>query len=236
MTATMVRCPKCGAPNPDDPRRVRRCSACHEALVTCRHCQGYDPRIFECTSLYRDPETLRVTDPDELRNCRHLSSLLSAGPRARPRLLRTVLVTAVLAAAVGLGALRFARPGGGLSSVLPLKASVSITESAVKDDGFDIQVLLFNPTKQAVKGVQVMVTSPKLKRLTCQYTDPSECLQRQRGRTVTAAAGDLPPGEHYGLLLHFTAEAPGVYPLTAHLTAANAAGVDVYEMETEVMP
>ncbi len=236
MAAVMVRCPKCGAPNPDDPRRARRCSACHEPLGKCRYCQAYDPRLLDCTSLYR-PQDQHISDPDEVRDCPHFRSRLSAQRRRdRRAILRTTAIALALIAAGGLLALRLSHPAGQLSSALPFRPSIAAPETSVQDEGFDLQVVLFNPTEEPVRGIQVVVTGPRLRQLTCQWTDPPESFVEQSRRTVMAAIGDLGPAEHSSLVFHFLAAKTGSFALTVHLTAASAAGADAYELETEVVP
>lgn len=229
-------CPRCGASLPDGHRRSARCPSCHERLGKCRYCTFFDLRLLDCTHLYR-PTAEHISDPDEVRDCPYFRSRLAASrPRLGFALLRTGTVTAILAAALLLGALTWVRRQVGSEADGFLKATVSAPESSIVDDGFDLRVVVFNPTEEPVREVRVVISGRSLQSLTCKHMDPPECFAESTPRTVTAAIGDLPPAEHRSVLLHFRSQRLGRVRLAAHITAANTSRTISIPIESEVMP
>jgi hypothetical protein len=228
-------CPRCRTPHPDGASRSARCPSCHEPLGKCRYCTSFDLRLLDCVSLYR-PTDEHISDPDEVRNCPYFRSRLAAPPRLRFALLRTSTVTAILAAALFVGALTWVRHATSPAAAGPLKATVDVSETSVQDDGFDLRVVVFNPTDRPVTDVRVLISGRSLPSITCQYVDPPECFGESTPRTVTAVIGDLPPAEHRAVLLHFVSQRIGRLSLTAHITAANTSRTVSFPIESEVMP
>ncbi len=234
--ATVV-CPRCNTPHPDGDRRSARCPSCHEPLGKCRYCTSFDLRLLDCVSIYR-PTDQHISDPDEARDCPHFRSRLAAAPPRRLRfaLLRTGTVTTVLAAALFLGGLTWVRHLTSPAAGGPLKATVEAPETSTKDEGFDLRVVVFNPTDKPLKEVRVVISGRSLPSVTCQYVDPAECWAESAPRAVTAVVGDLPPAEHRAVLFHFFSQRMGRLSLAAHITAANTSRTVSLPIESDVMP
>ena len=92
-----VRCPKCGAMNPDGQRRTARCRGCREELGKCRYCRFYDARQVDCMHEARR-EMDHVVDADDVANCPDFSSALAP---LTPRSLPVILLTAFFIAHCG---------------------------------------------------------------------------------------------------------------------------------------
>jgi hypothetical protein len=233
--ATVV-CPRCRTPHPDGARRSARCPSCHEPLGKCRYCASFDLRLLDCVSLYR-PTDQHISDPDEVRDCPYFRSRLVGSSRpSRFALLRTGTVTTVLAAALFFGALTWVRHLASPAAAGPLKATVGVPETSIRDEGFDLRVVVFNPTDQPVTDVRVLISGRSLPSVTCQYVDPPECFAESTPRTVTAVVGDLPPAEHRAVRFHFSSQRFGRVSLAAHITAANTSRTISLPIENDVMP
>jgi hypothetical protein len=130
----------------------------------------------------------------------------------------------------------FVRREARLSAGGPVRATVEVPETSTKDEGFDIQAVVFNPTKKPVQGVQVTISGRSLPSLTCQWVDPPECYGGSTPRTVTAVVGDLPPAEHFAVRFHFTSQRIGRLSLAAHVSAAGLSRARTFPLESDVMP
>lgn len=233
-----VRCPNCGATNPNGRRRLARCRTCREALGKCRYCKYYDARLLDCTHLSHRVD-IRILDADAVLNCPDFDSTLAAlRPQRRPK--SPLLTTAALSAAFALLAMcllirLYHRPARHLPPVF-LKASVSSPGVAFRESGFDVKVLVRNESQHPAAGVQVTVRGPSMPYLTCQYIDPPEAYLEGPPKSACALIGDLDPGDIGSVLFHFSAATTGELDLTAHITSANLEGVQSIPIEGEVVP
>lgn len=172
-----------------------------------------------------------------MRNCPYFRSRLAASSRwSRFALLRTGTVTTILAAALFFGAVTWVRHAANPAAAGPLKVTVDAPETSVKDEGFDLRVVVFNPTDQLVTDVRVVISGRSLPSVTCQYVDPPECFAESTPRTVTAAIGDLPSAEHRAVRFHFSSQRFGRLSLAAHIAAANTSRTMSFPIEIDVMP
>jgi hypothetical protein len=235
-----VKCPKCGAINPDGHRRTARCIRCHEALGKCRYCRHYDFRIGDCVNTARRSDD-RVLDADEMLNCPEFSSVLTeraagaAGWKPAPRRLWVVVAAVVLsavAAAVVIRALGLA-PEAKWASV---RAGVEAPESVIQDEGLTITVAVVNEGKEAVRDLRVIVAGRSLPWLVCQYVTPEEFFLDASPKAVSAALGDLAPGEIRTVGFRFLANRAGDVQLAAHVTGANLETPTTLAIECQVLP
>ncbi len=231
-----VRCLDCKALIPEDPHGTKRCPACNAPIKTCRHCESYDQQQLDCTNLYRS-SSLRISDPDEMSNCRYFSRILSVQPRRlRFSLLRTTTISLALALAGIYGATWLAQRLSQPVTPLPLRVVIGTPDTSLQSKGFDLQVLLFNPTDQPVEGVRIIISGRSLPHLTCQYTDPPESIQEAKPRILTAFAGDLLPAEHAAVRLHFVSKKTGELSLDVYVTAASASSTKLHRIALDVLP
>lgn len=235
-----VKCPKCGAINPHGHRRTARCVRCYEALGKCRYCRHYDFRIGDCVSTARRSDD-RVLDADEMLNCLEFSSVLTeraAGPagwKSAPRRLWVVLAAVVLSAAAAAGVIRALGPAPETKQA-SVRAGVEAPESIVQDEGLTVTVAVANEGQEAVRDLRVIVAGRSLPWLVCQYVTPEECFLDASPKAVSAALGDLPPGEIRTVAFRFLANRAGDLQLTAHVTGANLETPTKLPIECQVLP
>jgi len=237
--AGAVRCPKCGALNPDPPGAGRgaRCRACHEAFTKCRYCRHYAPDVVDCTNVHR-AEHDHVIDADEVVNCPEFRSLLTSEGRRRAWYgpVRTFAITAALTLAAALGAIHWAGGPKRVPVTLPVSVSVSAPEMAMKEDGLDVTASVFNPTDRPAEGVEILITGRSLPWLICQSTNPPEAYLDSGGHSVSASFGDVPPGEQRIILFHFAPSRTGEVSLTANVTMKHVLGSSTESLESEIVP
>lgn len=236
-TVAAVRCPKCGVLNPDGHRRGARCVACHESLRKCRYCAHYDSDIIDCTNVHR-AEHDHIIDADEASDCPEFTSILdSTAPRPQWHMsARTFLITAVLALAAALGAIRAVRGPAEVSAVLPVHASVTAPDTALRDEGFDLTATVFNPTDEPARNVEILISGRNMSCLTCQYVNPPECFSEATPRAVSASFGDVPAGEQRSISFHFVPSRAGEISLVASVTVANTSGSWLRTIRSEIIP
>ncbi len=232
-----VRCPSCGAANPNGRRRLARCRICREALGKCRYCKHYDARLLDCTHLSHRLDE-RILDADATLNCPEFDSTLviSRLPHRFPlALLRTAALCAAALLLMLAAIYLYTRPPRPLPPVF-LKTSVAVPGITFRESGFDVTVLVRNQAEHTARDVQVTIHGPSLPHLTCQYIDPPEAYLEGAPKSVCALVGDLEPGEIGSVLFHFLASRPGEFDLTAHVTATNFEAVQTVPIEGEVVP
>lgn len=228
-----VRCPKCGAVNPNGRRRLARCRLCHEQLGKCRYCEHYDPRLLDCTHLARRTDE-KIVDADAVLDCPEFSSLLArrrlpyGGARA---VLRTTLIAAVLVASAF--ALKHLLEPAEAPLVL-LRVSARAPESCFQEDGFPVQVFVSNQTQDVAQNVRVFLSGSGLRTLTCQSVTPSEAFLEETPTAVCAGMGNLRPGEIGTVEFHFVANQCGEVALTALVVADNLPAPTKLHIEGEV--
>jgi hypothetical protein len=232
-----VRCPKCGAINPDGRRRLGRCGRCHEALGKCRYCRHYDPRMMDCTHLSRRTDE-RIVDADAVLDCPDFSSLLvTAGLPSffhRP-LVRTTLLGLVLAVPVLLGLLRLLTPPPPPPPAA-IKVSARATPASFLEDGFDVTVFVHNQADHPATEVRVFVSGRSMSHLICQYVDPPETFEDASPRATSAFLGDLQPGQIKSVQFHFRSTRASELALVTHVTAANLDVLTRVPLSCEVLP
>ena len=229
-----VRCPKCGAVNPNGRRRLARCRVCHEKLGKCRYCEHYDPRQLDCTHPARRPDE-KIVDADAVLDCPEFSSLL-----ARRRLpyrigratLRTTLIAVVLIASAFV--LRHLLEPAEAPPVL-LRVNARAPESCFQEDGFPVQVFVANQTEEVAENVRVFLSGGGLRTLTCQSVTPSEAFLEETPTVVGAGIGNLRPGEIGTVEFHFVANQCGEVALTALVVADNLPTPTKLSIEGEVL-
>ena len=232
-----VRCPKCGAVNPDGHRRGARCHACREAFRKCRYCAHYDSDIVDCTNVHRREQD-HVLDADEVLNCPEFASTLTAGRPGRPWYapVRTFALTAFLTLAAALGAIHLAHGPKHVPVVLPVHASISAPETVIRDEGLDVVATVLNTSDRLAEGVEVLITGKSMAWLTCQSVTPPESFLESGPRSVSATFGDVPPGESRSISFHFVPSKTGEASLVASVTMANVSGSSVDTVVSEITP
>ena len=229
-----VRCPKCGAVNPNGRRRLSRCRACHEKLGKCRYCEHYDPRTLDCTHLARRTDE-KILDADAVLDCPDFSSLLTGRKLLFPALravLRTTLIAVVLIASAFV--LKLLLEPAEPPPVL-LKASARAPESCFQEDGFPVQVFVSNRTEQVAQNVRVFLSGSGLKTLTCQSVTPSEAFVEETDTAVCAGLGNLRPNEIRTVAFQFVANQCGEVSLTALVVADNLPTPTKLNIEGEIV-
>jgi len=234
----VVRCPKCGAVNPEGQRRGARCRACHEALGKCRYCRHCDPQTLDCTYEGRREMDHLVDVDDVLLNCLDFSTRLTAAPaaRRRPVVFLTALFLLIAASAASLAVLRIVRLSARTSPGLPLRMSVGVPDSALKEEGLDVSVTLSNLGENDLDGIEVQVAGKGMSALAFQSLVPQESYQNAKRGSVTAKIERLPAGELCELKFHFTANRTGRVPLLVSVTAAGTEGTKVQSVDAEIIP
>lgn len=231
-----VRCPKCGAVNPDGNRRLARCVSCHEPLGKCRYCRYYDSRLLDCTSLARATHE-RILDADEALNCPQFSTLLTLKAR-RPfpllRYARTAAIGLVIGAGLMLGLSRLTAPKP--QAPVVFRTSVNAPETVFGEDPINVRVFAANQSEKPAQEVRVAIGGRDLRRLTVQSVDPPESFEEATPQLVTAYLGELQPGQIGSVAFRFTASETGELNLTIFVSAANLPVAERTAINCEVVP
>jgi len=232
-----VRCPKCGAINPNGRRRLGRCYQCREWLGKCRYCRHYDPRLSDCTSLSRRTDE-HVLDADEVLNCPDFSSALVNGLSPLPRagsFLTTVSLVGILALGA-LGAFLVIRSFTKETPSVTLRVVVDSPPSIIQDEPLQVTVMVANQGENPAQDVRVIISGRGIAYLVCQYVTPEECFLEATPKAVTAAFGDMAPGSMQSVAFRFLPTRACNLSLSAHVTAANTPLPAVSRIECQVLP
>lgn len=217
-----VRCPNCGAINPNGRRLLARCRQCRAYMAACRFCVHYDRRMMDCIHPAR-PEELRITDPSESLNCSDFSSIADT-PWGRARILRIARTAFfVLALAFGgiFGGARLYEAAITPPPPVLLDARVVAPEEVFRDAGYSVKIFVRNYADVAAEDVQVLLSGPMMHKLVCEDMDPPEAFIDAGPRVVSAWIGRIEPGEIGQVTFYFTPKEATDVKLRAQITAAN---------------